>query len=144
MLVGPLILSLLVPVLFAACAMPFSGHSANNGQPPPAQFLFNENFSSDAGTLKVTVDRELYPPHYAGLWHTHPGPGSFCVLQGKITIEVRGRSDIVLTADQCWMETPGIVHRPTNQTDQEAVALFYLMAPANQPRIIPVPPSSGT
>ena len=107
--------------------------------PPAPQFLFDQQFNGDHGPLLVTVDRERYPPHYAGLWHTHPGPGSFCVLQGTLTIEVRNQPTVTLASGQCWMETPGVVHRPANLTDIEAVALFYLLAPAGQPRILPAP-----
>jgi quercetin dioxygenase-like cupin family protein len=108
-------------------------------QPPPPQFVFNKTFPGDNGNVQATLDREVYPPHYAGLWHTHPGPGSLCVLQGRLTVEVAGQPDVPLPAGSCWAEPPGVAHRPTNQGDQQAVALFYLLAPAGQPRIRAAP-----
>jgi quercetin dioxygenase-like cupin family protein len=121
----------------AACAPPSSG--STGAQPPPPQLLFDKDVPSDKGAMQVTLDREIYPPHYVGLWHTHPGPGSLCVLQGALTVEVSGQPDVPLPAGACWAEPPGVAHRPANLTDQPAVALFYLMAPAGQPRIIAAP-----
>ena len=89
--------------------------------------------------LRATVDREVYPPHYAGAWHTHPGPGSFCTLQGTLTMEVRDGPPVTLSPGECWGESPGVAHRPANRTDREAVALFYLLAPDGQPRTLPAP-----
>ena len=128
--------ALLALLYVAGCR---SGPSAASQTPSPPQFLFDQQFNGNHGPLLVTIDRERYPPHYAGLWHTHPGPGSFCVLQGTLTIEVRSQPNVTLTSGQCWTEMPGVVHRPANLTDVEAVALFYLMAPAGQPRILPAP-----
>jgi len=121
----------------SACSQATNAAAAN--QPPPPQFVFNKSYPSDGGSLQVTLDREVYPPHYAGLWHTHPGPGSLCVLQGTLTVEVAGQPNVVLPAGSCWQEKPGLAHRPTNQSAQQAVALFYLLAPAGQPRILAAP-----
>ena len=65
-------------------------------QPPPPRFLLQQNLAGDRGPLLVTVDQEVYPPHSAGLWHSHPGPGSFCVLQGRLTVQVRDANGSVL------------------------------------------------
>lgn len=132
-----LLLLLLLLLIATSCAPPTT--ATNRSQPPPPQFLFNKTFPSDKGTMQVTLDREVYPPHYVGLWHTHPGPGSLCVLQGALTVEVSGQADVPLPAGACWAEPPGVAHRPANLTNQQAVALFYLMAPAGQPRIIAAP-----
>ena len=129
-----MIVVLLLLLVTTACAPATSVGTGT--QPPPPQFVFNKVFPGDSGSMQVTLDREVYPPHYAGLWHTHPGPGSLCVLQGTLTVEVAGQPDVVLPAGSCWAEKPGLAHRPTNQSDQQAVALFYLMAPAGQPRIL--------
>ena len=128
---------LLLLLTAAGCAPPTN--APDHSQPPPPQFLFNKDFPSDKGNMQVTLDREIYPPHYVGLWHTHPGPGSLCVLQGALTVEVSGQADVPLPAGACWAEPPGVAHRPANLADQQAVALFYLMAPAGQPRIIAAP-----
>ena len=128
---------LLASLLFATVAC--ASRVTSGAQPPPPQFVFNKTFPSDSGNLQATLDREVYPPHYAGLWHTHPGPGSLCVLQGTLTVEVAGQPTVVLASGSCWAETPGVAHRPTNQTDRQAVALFYLMAPAGGPRILAAP-----
>lgn len=130
--------AVLLLLLAAAGCSPATG-AANSAQPPPPQFLLNKDVPSDKGTMQVTLDREVYPPHYVGLWHTHPGPGSLCVLQGALTVEVSGQADVPLPAGACWAEPPGVAHRPANLTDQQAVALFYLMAPAGRPRIIAAP-----
>lgn len=128
-----------------ACLLALSGCAApgapapSAAQPPPPKFYFQQDFSGDRGELLATVDREVYPAHYAGLWHTHPGPGSFCVLQGTLVVEVRGGADVPLQSGQCWQEQPGVIHRPVNRTDQEATALFFLLAPANGPRILAAP-----
>jgi mannose-6-phosphate isomerase-like protein (cupin superfamily) len=129
--------ALLLLLATSACA-PTSSVTTGT-QPPPPRFVFNQSFPSDNGNMQVTLDRELYPPHYAGLWHTHPGPGSLCVLQGTLAVEVAGQRNVVLPAGSCWTEKPGLAHRPTNQSDQQAVALFYLMAPAGQARILAAP-----
>lgn len=121
----------------SACAPAAS--VATSTQPPPPQFVFNKSFPSDHGAMQVTLDREVYPPHYAGLWHIHPGPGSLCVLQGTLTVEVARHPNVQLQAGSCWAEMPGLAHRPTNPSDQQAVALFYLMAPAGQSRIVAAP-----
>lgn len=126
-------------LLLTACTGRPGGAGLAAGQPPAPQFLFNQAFPSGRGALRATVDREVYPPHYAGTWHTHPGPGSFCSLEGTLTIEVRGAAAVTLTPGQCWTEEPGVVHRPANRTDQPAVALFYLLAPDGRPRAIPEP-----
>jgi quercetin dioxygenase-like cupin family protein len=126
-------------LLLAASACSQTTSTFTGSQPPPPQFVFNKSYPSDRGNMQVTLDREVYPPHYAGLWHTHPGPGSLCVLQGTLTVEVAGQPNVALSAGSCWSEQPGLAHRPVNQSDQLAVALFYLMAPAGQPRILAAP-----
>lgn len=133
---GP-VLALLLLLTVTACAPPTG--AAGGTQPPPPQFLFNKDFPSNNGSMQVTLDREVYPPHYVGLWHTHPGPGSLCVLQGTLTVEVSGQPDVPLPAGACWAEPPGVAHRPANRTDQQAVALFYLMAPAGRSRTVAAP-----
>ncbi|HEV7215928.1 MAG TPA: hypothetical protein VGP33_12500, partial [Chloroflexota bacterium] len=60
-------------------------------------------------------------------------------LQGTLMLEVAGQPNVVLAAGSCWSEQPGLAHRPTNQSDRQAVALFYLMAPAGRPRIVAAP-----
>ena len=130
--------SALLLLLTTTACIPAAGVTTG-AQPPPPQFVFNQTFPSDTGNLQVTLDREIYPPQYAGLWHTHPGPGSLCVLQGTLTVEVAGQRNVVLPSGSCWAESPGVAHRPTNQSDQQAVALFYLMAPAGGPRILAAP-----
>lgn len=135
---GSGIVLLLVSVLAAAtagCGPSTASSSAANNVPAAPQFLLNQGIQADGKTFQVTVDRESYPPHYAGLWHTHPGPGSFCVLQGQLTIEAMNQQPLTLAPGQCWAEPPGVAHRPTNNTDQVAEALFYLLAPAGEQRI---------
>lgn len=130
-------------ILVAGCSAT-PGPASAGGQPPPPKFLFNQTFAGDPGKPQATVDQEVYPPHYAGLWHTHPGYGMFCTLQGTLTIEVQGKPDVPLPAGRCWEEVPGVAHRPANRTAQAAVALFYLLAPAGGPRIAPAPtPTPG-
>ncbi|HEU0168852.1 MAG TPA: cupin domain-containing protein [Chloroflexota bacterium] len=109
----------------AACS------SGSAGQPGAPQFLLDRTLSG----YEITVDQESYPAHYAGLLHTHPGPGSFCVLQGQLRIEVVGQAAVALGPGQCWAEPPGVAHRPVNDTDQPAVAVFYLLAASGQSRI---------
>ncbi len=132
-----------VLLLMAGCA-PGGTIVGPRGSPPSPQFLFTQRFPGDDGQLLATVDREVYPPHYAGLWHTHPGPGSLCVLQGVLQVEIREHVGVTLSSDQCWSELPGLPHRPVNSGEVAAVALFSLLAPAGQPRIIPAPsPAPG-
>ena len=123
----PRFLALALVLTLAACG---GGATA---QPAAPQFLLNRTLNG----YQVTVDREVYPPHYAGLLHTHPGPGSFCVVQGQMRIEAEGQQPLSLGPGQCWAEPPGVAHRPVNDSDQEAVAVFYLLAPAGQQRIAP-------
>lgn len=125
-------------LLLAGCA-PVEPVARSGGSPPAPQFVLDQRFPGDYGQLLATVDREVYPPHYAGLWHTHPGPGSLCVLQGVLQVEIRDRAEVTLSSGLCWSELPGLAHRPVNAGDVTAVALFYLLAPTGQPRIIPAP-----
>ncbi|MGH2364269.1 MAG: cupin domain-containing protein [Chloroflexota bacterium] len=111
--------------------------------PVTPKILFNQQFSGTGGPYLVTVDRETYPPGFMSAWHTHPGPGSLCLLQGQVRIDVRGQPSVALRPGQCWTEPPGVAHRPTNPAGTPAVCLFYLFAPANQPRIQPAPASSS-
>jgi len=134
----PRFIALLVVSIFLASCGSAAPSSAQPGAP---QFILDQSFQGDGATYRVTVDREVYPAHYAGLLHTHPGPGSLCLLQGQLSIEAVGQQPASITAGQCWTESPGVVHRPVNTTDTEAIALFYLFAPAGQPRI---EPASGT
>lgn len=127
---GGLVLAILA---VSGCAAPASRSA--QGPPPPPQFFFNRSFTATPSDMQATVDREVYPPHYAGLYHTHPGYGLFCTLQGTLTIQIEGRPDVTLPSGQCWEEPPGVAHRPANLTDQQAVAVFYLIAPAGRPRI---------
>lgn len=124
------------------CLLPLSLSLASCGassssavQPGAPQVLLDRSLPGDGASYRVTVDREVYPPHYAGLLHTHPGPGTLCLLQGQLTIEVVGQQPRNLAAGQCWPEMPGVAHRPVNETGREAVAVFYLFAPAGEPRI---------
>lgn len=134
---GVVLAATFLAVLTTGCAPATGDAPAGGASPPPPKFLFNQTFPSDSRTLQATVDQEVYPPHYAGLWHTHPGYGMFCTLQGTLTIEVEGKPNVPLPAGRCWEEVPGVAHRPANLTTQQAVALFYLIAPGAQPRIAP-------
>lgn len=123
----------------AAFVLPLAAcGGAPAAQPAAPQFLLDQTMDG----YRVTVDREVYPPHYAGLLHTHPGPGSFCMVQGQLRIEIEGQQPVSLRPGQCWAELPGVAHRPVNDSDQEAVAIFYLLAPTGEPRIASAPASA--
>jgi len=136
----PRFIALLVSIALTGCG-PAESSAA---QPSAPQVILDQSFQGAGATYRVTVDREVYPPHYAGLLHTHPGPGSLCLLQGQLSMEAVGQQPAIITPGQCWTESPGIAHRPVNTTDTEAVALFYLFAPAGQPRIEPASGASGS
>ncbi|HUZ77923.1 MAG TPA: cupin domain-containing protein [Chloroflexota bacterium] len=121
----------------AGCSWP----AAPAGAPVTPKFLFDQQFSGSGGPYLVTIDRETYPPGFTSGWHTHPGPGSLCLLQGQVRIDVRGQPSVTLQPGQCWTEPPGVAHRPTNPAGTPAVCLFYLFAPADQPRLQPAPSS---
>ena len=116
-------------------------------QPSPApsspQPLLDQQVAGEGGAFRVSVDREVYPAHYAGLWHTHPGPGSFCVVQGSLRVEAQDQASIDLTPGQCWAEPENVPHRPVNITSTEAVAIFFLLAPAGAPGIRAATPSAS-
>ena len=118
--------------LLTAC----STNASTNAVPTP-QPLYEQRFTSQQGDILITLDREVYPAHYHGEWHTHPGPGLFCTLTGTITMEVQGKPNVSLSPGTCWEEIPGTVHRPANLTNHAATAIFYLFAPAALPRIQP-------
>ncbi|MCL4544258.1 MAG: cupin domain-containing protein [Chloroflexi bacterium] len=131
---------LTVSLLLTSCAL-VQGANHPVVFPTPA-LLYEQRFAAANGEMLVTLDREDYPPHYAGAWHTHNGPGLFCVLTGTITMEIRGAPSQLLHSGQCWEEIPGIVHRPANTTSGPATAIFYLFGPAQLPRIVPAPTPS--
>lgn len=128
--------------LVSALALAGCGQASPASSPGAAQLLLDRTLQGGGKQFTVTVDRESYPAHYAALWHTHPGFGSFCVIQGQIQIEISGQQPVALAAGQCWQESPGVVHRPANNSDRPAEAVFYLLAPTGLERIASAPSPS--
>ena len=113
-------------VLGIACACVALSAQAQQS-PPPSPFILKEvttNFPK-ADRLEARVEVATLEPGKIGGWNTHPTPVIVYVMEGTLTVEIRGKDLIVTKAGEAYLEPINTVMRATNkgQTPLKFVAV---------------------
>src|SRR3712207_5129327 len=89
-------------VLGIACACVAVSAEAQQQSPPSSPFILKEvttNFPK-ADRLEARVETATLEPGKIGGWHTHPTPVVVYVIEGTLTVEIKGKDPIITKAGE--------------------------------------------
>lgn len=86
--------------------------------------------------LMVTVE---YAPGASDLIHRHNAHVFVYVLEGAITMQVRGKPEVTLTAGQTFYESPTDIHVVSKNASatERAKFLVFFVKKSHQPPLVP-------
>jgi quercetin dioxygenase-like cupin family protein len=104
-----------------------------HAQPPglaAPQLVLRENVTGmpRSETQEVRVLTATFQPGDKTVFHTHRSPVTVYVLEGKFTLELEGRTPIVVGAGQAYVEPPHVKMTGYNKSAAEPlrVLIFYV------------------
>lgn len=94
----------------------------------------------NTGRPEITVMKvEIKPGGETG-WHSHPVPVYAYVLEGNLTVEVRGGNTYHFTAGDAIVEVVNIPHNGKNLSTTPVVLIVFYTGEAGTPNTIKTPP----
>jgi len=84
-----------------------------------------------AATQEVRVLTASFAPGDRTVFHSHRSPVTVYVLEGHFTLEIEGRTPIVIGPGQAYVEPPGVLHTGYNRStsDRLRVVIFSVSEP---------------
>jgi quercetin dioxygenase-like cupin family protein len=101
----------------------------------PLPFILKEittNFPK-ADRLEAQVEVATLEPRKIGGWHTHPTPVIVYVIEGTLTVEIRGKDLIVTKAGEAYLEPINTVMRATNKGQTPLKFVAFQVSPPEIP-----------
>ena len=106
-----------------------SSAATEDKAPPPAsvaQLMTRDLIASpDKEVVMLTV---TYPPGGASLPHRHDAQVFVYVLEGELTMQVRGSPAVTLRAGQTFYESPDDIHEVSANASKTAPAKFLVVS----------------
>jgi quercetin dioxygenase-like cupin family protein len=128
-------------VLGIACACAAVSAQAQQKSPPPSPFVLKEVTSNfpKAERLEARVEAATLEPGKIGGWHTHPTPVVVYVIEGTLTVEIKGKDPIVTKAGEAYLEPINTVMRATNKGQTPLKFVAFQVSPPEVPDSQPAP-----
>lgn len=114
-------------VVSLALAVPvFASQQLCAAEPPVVVSLLSQELQDVPGkeVLIITVE---YPPGGADPVHRHDAHGFIFVLEGTVTMQVRGGKEVTLGPGQTFYEGPGDVHTVGRNVSSTKPAKFLVL-----------------
>jgi quercetin dioxygenase-like cupin family protein len=104
----------------------FSTQQLSAAEPPVVVFVFTQELQDIPGkeVLIITVE---YPPGGADPVHRHDAHGFIFVLEGSVTMQVRGGKAVTLGPGQTFYEGPGDIHTVGRNASSTKPAKFLVL-----------------
>lgn len=82
-------------------------------------------------TQEIRVLTASFKPGDRTVFHTHRSPVTVYVLEGQFTLDLDGRSPVVVSAGEAFVEPPNVKMTGYNKSSKEAlrVIIFYVSDP---------------
>jgi len=128
-------------ILGAACACVALSAQAQQKSPPPSPFILKEVTSNfpKADRLEARVETATLEPGKIGGWHTHPTPVVVYVMEGTLTVEIKGKDPIVTKAGEAYLEPINTVMRAINKGQSPLKFVAFQVSPPEVPDSQPAP-----
>lgn len=95
--------------------------------------VLKENVSQmpKADTQEVRVLTAAFKPGDKTVFHSHRSPVTVYVLEGQFTLDIDGRTPVIVSAGQAFVEPPNVNMTGYNKsvTDDLRVVIFYVSDP---------------
>jgi quercetin dioxygenase-like cupin family protein len=128
-------------VIGAACACVALSAQAQQQSSPASPFVLKEvtNNFPKADRLEARVETATLEPGKIGGWHTHPTPVVVYVIEGTLTVEIKGKDPIVTRAGEAYLEPINTVMRATNKGQTPLKFVAFQVSPPEVPDSQPAP-----
>jgi quercetin dioxygenase-like cupin family protein len=122
-----------------ACACVVVPAQAQQHHSPLSPFVLKEITTAfpKADRLEARVEPATLEPGFVGGWHTHPTPVVVYVVEGTLTVEIRGKDPIVTKAGEAYLEPVNTVMRATNKGQAPLKFVAFQISPPEVPDSVP-------
>gem|GEM_PF-786577 len=78
------------------------------------------------------------PPSGTSGWHYHPYDEFVYILEGAVTMQIKGKAPVIVHAGETFHAPAKTVHRTTNASNNPAKGLVFGLTSKGEPLAVPV------